>query len=458
MNYTLRLTQGQCAALQSHLFPGDGLEAVALLLCGRRKGESAHAFTVRRLIPVPYEVCRRAPDRVSWSTDSLDPIIAESYGDAQAIVKVHSHPGGYRAFSTPDNDSDLTLFQSVTSLLSDDLPHGSVIMLPGGEMFGRMVNSNGIGAELASIMIVGDDLTLHLSGVPRRNDSFSLRHVQAFGSGTSALLRFLSIAVVGCSGTGSVVVEQLARLGVGRLVLVDPDCVEEKNLNRILGSGKEDAYLRRRKVHVIASAIARMGLGQEVLPLAVNLASREAVHAVAECDIVFGCMDGVEGRHLLNRLATFYTIPYFDVGVALEADGHGGITNIAGSVHYLQPGRSSLLSRGLYTLEEVDAEAMRRTNPELYARQRAEGYLRGIREDRPAVISVNMFFASLAVNDFLARLHPYRNQPNGDYAGVNGTLAELQFYPESEGNSCPLLTKHIGRGDVEPLLERPALS
>jgi len=131
-------------------------------------------------------------------------------------------------------------------------------------------------------------------------------------------------------------------------------------------------------------------------------------------------MDGVEGRHMLNRLTTFYTMPYFDVGVRLDADGAGGIERIAGAVHYIQPGLSSLFSRGVYNMALVDAEAMRRTNPEMYRRHVKEGYLRGVEEDRPAVICVNMFFAALVVNDFLARLHPYRNQPNGEYAYIGG--------------------------------------
>ena len=46
-------------------------------------------------------------------------------------------------------------------------------------------------------------------------------------------------------------VEQLARLGIGRLVLIDPDLIEEKNLNRILNSGKEDAYLGTPKVFAL---------------------------------------------------------------------------------------------------------------------------------------------------------------------------------------------------------------
>src|SRR5437879_8706512 len=181
-------------------------------------------------------------------------------------------------------------------------------------------------------------------------EASSMRNQQVFGRGTAARLRTLSVAVVGCSGTGSLVVEQLARLGVGRLVLVDADLVQEKNLNRVLNTGKEDVYLGKAKVFALASAIARMGLGQEVLPLPLNLVSPRAVREVAACDVVFGCTDGAEARHVLNRLATFYSLPYFDVGVRLDADGSGGISNISGAVHYLQPGGSSLLSRGAYEM------------------------------------------------------------------------------------------------------------
>lgn len=57
--------------------------------------------------------------------------------------------------------------------------------------------------------------------------------------------------------------QQCKRAGIGRLVLIDPDAVEGKNLNRIANSGKEDAYLGRPKVFVLASAVARMGLAHE---------------------------------------------------------------------------------------------------------------------------------------------------------------------------------------------------
>jgi hypothetical protein len=459
MKYTLRMTEAQHAVLRSHLFPGDGKEAVALLFCGRRKGETRHVFTAQRVVPVPYEVCNRRPDRITWPTDIVEALMQEAFAKEQAIVKVHSHPTEYRRFSDLDDRSDRDLFASITGFLNDDLPHASVIMLPNGELFGRAVADEGkIIGPLASIMAIGHDLRIWQDRTKEDAGGFAVRHAQAFGNGTTSILRTLSVAIIGCSGTGSVVAEQLARLGVGRLVLVDPDIVEEKNLNRILNSGKEDVYLARPKVHVLASAIARMGLNQEIVPLVANLISPDAVRKVAECDITIGCMDGAEGRHMLNRLATFYTLPYFDVGVRLDADGNGGIDGISGTVHYLQPGLSSLLSRGSYDMKRVEAEEVRRTDPELYRRRVKEGYLRGVEEDRPAVISVNTFFAALAVNELLARLHPFRNLGNENFAIVAGSLSEMQFYPESESSPCTILQRHVGRGDVVPLLERPALS
>ena len=58
--------------------------------------------------------------------------------------------------------------------------------------------------------------------------------------------------------------------------------------------------------------------------------------------MLFGCMDGFDGRQLLNRLATFYSIPYFDVGVRLVADGQGGVSHICGSVNLSSTGRFKL--------------------------------------------------------------------------------------------------------------------
>ena len=459
MNMKLRISGRQFAQVSGHLFPGDGKEAVAVALCGRRDGEE-HVLCVRSVHLIPHGACSaREPDRVTWPVDQIRTLLDEAARRGMAILKIHSHPQGYPEFSRQDDRSDRELFASVGDWLDDSTPHASAVVLPGGKMFGRSVTPCGKFAVLDSIAVVGDDLRYWFPDTEQAEaPEFARRHAQAFGAGTTAVLRRLAVAVVGCSGTGSPVIEQLARLGVGRLVLVDPDVVEEKNLNRILHATMADAVAHRPKVEVIAEAVRRMGLGTEVEALPSHLLSPEVVRRIAGCDLAFGCMDGAEGRHLLNRLSVFYSLPYIDVGVRLEADGEGGISQICGSVHYLQPDGSSLLSRKAITMQAVQAEGLKWTNPDAYRDQLASKYIAGVREDRPAVVSVNMHYASLAVLEMLARIHDFRVDGNSPFARFGSSLTDPRFDPTgTDGEPCRVLAQHVGRGDVNPLLDNPYL-
>lgn len=459
MKIKLRLTQKDHAALKGHLLPGDGLEAVAVALCGRRRGSTHHCLTVRSVVPIPYSECKvRSPDRVTWSTQRLLPLLEEAARRDLGILKIHSHPGGYPQFSSVDDESDNDLFNSIFGWTDSSFPHASAVMLPQGRMFGRAILPDGSFQQIDSILVPGSDLHFWIPECTGTLPSFAQRHTQLFGSGTTRRLREMSIAVIGCSGTGSPVIEQLARLGVGRFVLVDPDCVEEKNLNRILNASREDAYLKRPKVEVMARAIASMGFATEVEIIPEDLATPRAVKAVAECDVVFGCMDGVEGRHLLNRLTAFYVLPYFDVGVKLDADGRGGVDEACGAVHYIRPDGSTLQDRKVYSAEQLKAAGLRRTDPKAYRAQVKAGYIRGIDEERPAVISINMQMASTAVNEFLARLQPYRYDDNADSAVVRTSFIQGVNYRAAEEFSSGAFVSHIGKGDVRPLLSMPELS
>jgi hypothetical protein len=201
-----------------------------------------------------------------------------------------------------------------------------------------------------------------------------------------------------------------------------------------------------------------MGFGTDVELVAENLATPRAVRAVAECDLVFGCMDGVEGRHLLNRLCVYYIIPYLDVGVRLQADGKGGVDEACGAVHYLRPDGSTLLDRRVYTADELRAAGLQRTDPHAYRAELRAGYIRGVHEDRPAVISINMQMASTAVNEFLARIHPYRYDDNSDFALTRTSFVQRTDYCEAEPEPSGMFFSNIGKADVAPLLSMPGLS
>jgi hypothetical protein len=55
-------------------------------------------------------------------------------------------------------------------------------------------------------------------------------------------------------------------------------------------------------------------------------------------------------------------------------------------------------------------------------------------------------------------VHDYRRDINDNYAQLMLSLEQVRFYPQGDGEVCSALARHVGRGDVVPLLDRPALS
>ncbi|HEY9784244.1 MAG TPA: ThiF family adenylyltransferase [Candidatus Obscuribacterales bacterium] len=462
---TLTMTAQQHEELRAFLFPPDGKEAVAIALCSRSDGTRRHRLLVRELICIPYTDClERTPVSVKWSTDSLVPALERAEQKKLSIIKIHSHRTAHRKFSDINDTADEALMPAVHGWLEADMPHGSAVMLPNGQLFGRYYAPGRASfTAIERIMVVGNDIHIwHGNTSASKQQSFAASHAQLFGEKTVQELQQLCIAVIGCSGTGGPVIEQLVRLGVGELVLVDPDRMSDRNLNRIPNTYMDDARRQRFKVDVLAERIANIGLGTKVVPIAKSLWTPEAVREVSQADIAFGCMDTVDGRFLLNTLATHYLLPYFDLGVRLEAIPEGPrtgeIREVCGTVHYLQPGRSSLISRGLVNMQQVAAAGLARNDPEAYQQQLKDGYITGVQENRPAVITVNMYIASLAVHEFLSRLHPYREEPNSNYASLEFSLRSMEFFPEPEGEPCNLLSPYVGFGDRIPLLGLPELS
>jgi len=450
----LRLTEAQHDELAAHLFPEDGGEAVAIALCGRR---GLDALMVHEIQLVPYELCDRSSGHITWPPTLIEPLLTKAGSTGMAILKLHSHPSGYAEFSETDDLSDRRLFESVFGWIDGDLPHASAIMLPGGSIIARSVHPDGSFQTIPKIAVIGDDIRIWTPDDAGALPEFARRHAQLFGAGTTTLLRKLTVGVAGCSGTGSPLVEQLARLGVGELILIDPDEVEEKNLNRIVGATMDDAERGCPKVLVMKRNVEAMGLGTVVRVFHAPLQDVNARKALAACDVVFGCMDSLGGRSTLNRLARYYTLAYFDVGVKLEGDGLGDVDQVAGAVHYLRPDGAGLLQRGVFTAKALEAESLRDTDPDGYADRLKRGYIEGVEEDRPAVVSVNTYFASLAGIELLARLHAFRSETSSAFAVQRVSLTNTLWALEQDPGATAQELRIVGQGDVTPFLGMPAL-
>ena len=457
---TLRITATYLRELETALFPDDGKESVALLLCGRGGNDGHELFTVHRVCPLPADAyVSRTPSQACWRTQFSIPLLEEAARSGLAVCKVHSHRTEYARFSPQDDTSDTEWFRSLRGWFEDDRPHLSAVLLPSGRLLARTSWPDGRRSSISRISVIGDELLVRdepqstVSSANTVDETFRRRTRQALGDATTELLSRLTIAVIGASGTGSIVGEQCVRLGVGAAILVDPKLLEHRNVSRVLNSTCDAAARRRAKVDLLADAYRRTGLETKVIPLTDSIDHEDVVRTLSAVDVLFGCTDSQIARNLLNRIGTHYLIPYIDCGVRLDADAAGGIRQVSAGVHFCAPDGSWLIDRGVISAKGMSDEDLARRDPAAFAEQRARGYVRDGTTDRPAVITFNMLAAALAMNELLARLHEVREEGNALYRSVRLSLSQMRLITDAEAQPPSDSRKSmIGRGDRRPLL------
>lgn len=452
---TLSLSPRIEAQLKGHLFPGDGLEAAAVLVCTAVPGPRVRLLA-RDLVLVPHGKCvRRTPHAIVWPGECIEQAIDLAEAEQLSLILVHSHPGGYPVFSDIDDESDREVLPSIFAAVGKQ--HGTAVMLPNGFIFARLYGADGRVRSIDLVSVAGDDLRFFWHDDHQRQ---AWRPV-AFTADMSAELSRLTACVIGASGTGSIVHEQVCRLGFGRVIPIDYDRVEDKNLNRILNTTKEDARQERLKVDVLAERANLLRDAPYVEGVPANVLSRQAVLAASQADVLFCCVDTHRGRAIADRIAQAFLLPLFDVGVAIptrETPRERVIDEVTGRIDYVQPGGSTLGDRGVYTPATLQAEALAEADPDAHTAQVKAGYIEGMPEQAPAVISLNMRAASACVMEFIARAYPFRHEPNSGYARTRFMLAECfeEHTAESEFSTQP--ASNLARGGREPLLGLPALA
>lgn len=445
--------------LKRHLFPGDGLEAAAILLCSRSAPPRVRLL-VRDIVFIPYEACEeRQPDHIAWPGEYLEEALDRAEAQDFTVILAHSHPGGLFAFSHADDESDQ---QSVKSLLANHGQfHGSAIMVPSGAMRARYYTGSMLPQAIQLVTVAGHELCYWWD-----EDATPMGPAErplAFTGAMTRELGKLTAMVVGVSGTGSVCAEQLCRMGFKKVLLVDFDIMKLKNLNRILNSTIDDVERERLKVEMFANAVERYRGPGVAVPLNGAISERDKVITAGQSDMLFCCTDSLESRHIVDLIAQAYLMPLFDVGVVIPTrknrQSKTVIDDALGRLDYIQPGRSTLSDRGVYTPATLRAEYLEMNAPEAHRQQAAAGYIPGIMEEAPAVISLNMRAAADCVMEFLARAYPFRHGPNEGYARTLFSLAacEVEYVPESSFTST-VDSNLLARGSREPLLGLPALS
>lgn len=331
--HRLRLSQPVADALQAaHLAQGKHVESISVL---NGHGYTAADGSVTVVVASPGQVVTFPPQayvKQGFAAAQLKrEVRGRTYFDAlQAgytasvdthdhhFVNIARHSGTYLAddratahyfattipgFAPVAADGGRQPVYAVSLVLARDEWAARIVHAPGSQLHGAPMR----------IDVLGRSRSVKSRASQRRMRSQHLRQAPILGVEAQCALGELHAVVFGVGGTGSVAAEVLARLGVGRLTLVDGDTVESSNLNRLQGVGPSAVGMS--KVAAIAAHLARCCPSTRVDTVVGPAWSGQAVAAAETADAVFSCVDNNETRWYLDRLCVQYMLPCFDVGV-----------------------------------------------------------------------------------------------------------------------------------------------
>ncbi len=227
----LRISETDWTKLEVGLGSRTDVETAAILLASPVANGLDPMLAVRQVELVPdagYKV--RRIDQLAIEPVTLNRMVRRARDEGLAIFTAHSHPLAEPAcFSRADDAGDARLLPSFAVQVPKQ-PHGSIVVAGSGDVLARALSNDGL--QPLNLRIVGRKLRTLPTAREEVDDGHFHRQRLALGRDGQAMLRSMKIAIVGLGGTGSVVLVQLAHLGVGELLLIDGDRVEASNLSR----------------------------------------------------------------------------------------------------------------------------------------------------------------------------------------------------------------------------------
>jgi len=391
------------------------------------------------------------------SSSGWVPAVRGAARAGEGVVFVHTHPGGIARFSSHDDVVDGEL-AAATLALGAAAPYAALVVAgtPREPVLAARVYRNGVAEPVTAVRVTGGRLQLLVApdspdasigyggDAAGPAETFD-RQARLLGAAGQRTLSALEVGVIGAGGTGSAVAEQLARLGVGVITIVDDDVVTPPTPTR--GYGMTTADLGRPKAEVLAAHLNRIGLGSRIRPVVAGVQSPAGLAALRHADVVFACVDGHGGRLILNRWAWAHLAPVVDLAVLVSA---GEEVAIDSRVTWLAPGSACLLCRGRIDPALAYAENL---DPEKRRALAGEGYVAAADTPQPAVVTLTTMVAALATTELILRLFGF-----GDASASE--LIALPVQRELRRNALPPRpgcfcsdTKFLGRGPEAPYLD-----
>lgn len=463
---SLRIGEGLWDSMRAHILQPDNDEHGGALLCG-----ISTSISGTRLLGVRFVRAEDGFDYVPGTRGYREltaafvrKTVIQARDEGLVCLLVHGHGEGHSvAFSATDTASHERGYPALRDISGQTV---GALVLATNAIAGDIWHKDGSRSELDVAVIIGTNILRYTpsprAGVTVRPEDD--RQAKLFGEEGQNLLRRTRIGVVGAGGAGMLAVEMLSRLGVGELVVIDPDKVELSNLTRLPGARPMDAWrfltrldrpewlqrigshLSRPKVQIAKRLARQAGQGTRVEAFATDVRDGTAVAALLNCDYIVLAADSAAARHLVNIISHQYLIPMVQVGVKIPVEQTSVVGDVFTAVRPVTPDAGCLRCAGL-----IDATGLaRELLPDPQQRKLADY---GTGQAAPSVITLNSMAVSEALTNVTFALTGLNTNDVTWHIRNHPRRVHKAIGKPSRNSSCPVCGVNgvTARGDLNQL-------
>ena len=366
MKYEAAFTDEACTTALAHLLQhfSQGTQQEDLCFGLWRPSTGRHRFTA-----LIYEIIQPEPGErslhgnASFNPEYMGRALAEARRQKAGLAFMHSHPSpGWQTLSRADYSAERDVIAypaGATKLPLVGLTVGSDAIW--SARFWSPVND---GMQLNwcdKVRISGPkSYALHFNDQalrPQPRREILKRTYDSWGQKNQDTISRMHVGIVGLGSVGCIVAETMARIGVSRVTLIDPDRVKTHNLDRLLyatdrdiGSFKVDLAEEKMKQNATAEQI-------EIVSIPTSVHEGAAYDQALDCDILFSCADRPIARDVMNFIAHCHLIPVFECGIdVIPNEANEGLFAPHWRGHIITPYHQCLRCNGQYNTSQVQME------------------------------------------------------------------------------------------------------
>lgn len=446
-SYHIRILEKDYKDLLTHLL-GNPLdyEEGAFLLAGRIRGLDKLIFLVRQVIPIPLnEIISQSSAHLDGKPEFIAKVLKTARRESLSVIQVHSHPFSKSSvsFSSRDNFGEKELFPKILQRVPG-VEHVALVFGQSDNFKGRVWLPDGKTIiPIASLRLVGpvikDISPISKPKLYQVSDPTFDRQIQALGLNGHYTITNLTVGIVGLGGNGSQVVQALVRMGVGKIIAVDPDNVEKHNIPCLIGARKEDTDNRALKVDVMKRLVEETNNTTKFIGISEPVESTKSLNALKGTNIIFCCTDNFASRDLLNNFAYLYLIPVIDMGLEFQPDKSGNICRAGGYIVTIIPGYLCLHSLNIITKETLLKEK---------EQTQCQGYLGEKEKPTGQVLGFNGLVAYHAIIEFLNMIIGFRENRQPTYLVID-FLKNKEKRIMTKMQPCSQCKNLLGFGEIK---------